>query len=237
MIKTSHTAVRRISYSAVAATALLITAQVASAAKTAPEILAARTAATTADIESVAGIGRTTADQMGSGAVKMNGKNVKSLATFMADAIIAKTPAATGPNRPVNKADEVVEAAVQILGGIDANPKFLKLGTAKSLIVTLMKGALNTAKQTAELFTTSIFRDMGGSIALTIANNPALDANQAKIQKFLVKKSKSIAGKTNRTAIQTGLDAGFLADAAANAAYEDGNLGPVVDPETDTRPA
>jgi hypothetical protein len=73
MIKTSHTARRRLSAFAFAATTLLISAQFANAAKVDPRILAARTQMGTAGIEEISTIVKGVADQF-AGTLKMNGK-------------------------------------------------------------------------------------------------------------------------------------------------------------------
>jgi hypothetical protein len=73
-----------------------------------------------------------------------------------------------------------------------------------------------------------------------------LAANLEKIQAFLLKKSKSIAGKNNQPAIQAGLNEGFdgpllpTDPTSPTLRYEDGTiptLTTVRDPETDQRNA
>lgn len=235
MIKTSHTA-RRLSCSVFAASTLLISAQFASAAPVDASIIAFRAAATAANIEDIAGLAKTTAAGFTSGAVKANSKNVKSLAAFAADSIIAKITNAA-ENRPDNKADEIGEVGAVIIDALAGTVKVAtKSKKAKPLIITAMKGLLNTAKQTAELFGTTIFRDVAGSVSLNIANNTGFAAIRPKLEKALkkAKTQKKIAGKTNAVAIQLGVNEGFLNDAVANAKYETDT---VIDPETDTRPA
>jgi hypothetical protein len=230
--------------SALVAAGLLATS--AQAAKTDAQILAFRTAAESADIEAISSLGGDVADKFGTGEIKSNNKNIKSLANFGANAIIAKPEATTGPTRPDNKADEVAELGATIQDGMQADAKYIankkKIGVKRT--VTMMKGLLKTAKKTATLFGTTIFRDAAGSVALTIRNDPALDLVEEKIQAGLLKLSKKIAGKVNRTAIQTGFTEGFdsvaLEGGAANTKYEDGNIDAltrVADPETDIRPA
>ena len=239
MIKTSHTARRRLASSVLAATTLLISAQFASAAKVDVQIVAARSLMTTANIEAIAGIVKGISDQFGSGTIKMSGKNVKSIAAYAANAIIAK-PTDALANRDDNKTDEIGEAIALIMNGMAGNAKFLKLGKAKSLTLTAMKGVLSTAKKTASLLSSSVFRDVGGSVGLTLGNNPALGGIEAKLATYLGKKAKSVAGKVNTVFIQTGLSSGFGGTPVANAIYEDGAISSlflVTDPETDQRPA
>jgi hypothetical protein len=243
MIKTSHTARLRLSYSVAAATTLLISGQFATAAKVDTQILAARTTMGAQDIESIAATVKSVADQFGTNSIKMSGKNVKSIASYAADAIAVKVPDPlnlNGPNRLANKTDEIAEAAALIINGMAGNAKFAKLGKAKILTVTAMKGVLKNASKNALFTSSTLFRDVAGSVALTLANKPALDGIQVKLAKYLNKKAKGIAGKINQVFIQTGFTAGFLSDTAANATYEDGaivSLFLVVDPETDQRPA
>ena len=172
---------------------------------------------------------------MGTNAIKMNSKNVKSLARFGADGIIAKVSVPL-PNRAENKADEIGELIAVIIDGLANNPKFLKTTKSKPLIKSAITEVLATAVATTELFSTTVFRDAAGSLALTIANKTALDPIQTKLQKFLSKgkTQKKIAGSLNQPAITAGINEGFVADAAANAKYETGTIN---DPETDTKPA
>lgn len=235
MIKTSHTA-RRLSCSVYAASTLLISAQFATAAPVDPQIVAFRAAATAANIEDIPGLAKAVAAQFGPGTIKANNKNVKSLAVFGADAIIAKITDAT-TNRAANKGDEIGELAAVIIDGLASSVKVAtKILKAKPLIIQAIKGALNTAKQTTELFGTTVIRDVAGSVALNIANNTSFAAIRPKLEKSLKKKltQKKLAGKTNAVAIQLGINEGFLNDAVANAKYETDT---VIDPETDTRPA
>lgn len=239
MIKTSNTARRRLASSLLAATTLLLSAQYASAVKVDAQIVAARAAMGTADIEAIAGIVKGISDQFTSGTIKMNGKNVKSIAAYAAGAIIAK-PTDAAANRVVNKADEIGEAIALIVNGASGNAKFLSLGKAKAITLVAMKGILSQAKKTAELLGSTVFRDVGGSVGLTLGNKPALDPIQAKLSTFLGKKAKSVAGKVNTLFIQTGLSEGFTGSVDANTKYEDGaipGLFLVTDPETDQRPA
>lgn len=231
--------------SALLAAGLLATT--AQAAKVDAQITAARNAAATADIEQISSIGADIGDKFGTGEIKSNGKNLKSAGVFLADAIIAKTeavpPSPTDRNRPDNKADEIGELGAFLVEGLANNAKFLKKKGAVGAkqVIVVMKGFLKTAKKTAQLFGTTIFRDAAGSVALTIHNDPGItDDIEEKIQKKLVKSSKKIAGKTNRTAIQTGFAEGFDGGLPSESKYEDGNidsLRTVEDPETDNRPA
>jgi hypothetical protein len=237
MIKTSHTARRRLCSSVFAATTLLISAHVATAGVDS-RILLARTAMGTADIESIAGIVKGIADQFGTNSIKMNAKNVKSIAAYAAEAISGKI---SGSNFTIdNKTDEIAEAAALIVNGMSANVKFLKVSKSKPLITTVIKGVLKLASKNPLFTPTSIFRDVAGSVALTIANNAALDASQSKLQAKLTKGAKGMAGKVNKDFIIAGFTQGFAADTNANTRYEDGAIASlflVVDPETDQRPA
>jgi len=240
MIKPSKVVRRRLGYAAVTASALLITAQFASAVAVDPAITAAISAAGTANIEAIAGIGVGPAGNMGSGSIKLSGKNVKALFAGMVNAILLKTTTATGDNRLLNKIDESAEVTVAMLNAMFPNKKFNKLGGTKKTVLTAAKAALSGAKGTAELASSAIFRDIAGSIALTIGNNPKFAANEEKIQKFLLKKAKSIAGSLNVAAAQQGLNTGFDDSVNGNILYEDGGIATlytVTDPETDQRPA
>lgn len=117
--------------SALVAAGLLATASNAQAAKADQRILDAITAAATQDIEAVAPSAGGIADQIGTGAIKMSGKNIKTLGAGMSDAIIRKLVALpndlTNRNRLDNVIDEIGEVATEITKGISGNVKFQKL--------------------------------------------------------------------------------------------------------------
>lgn len=248
---TKASVLHRVILPAVAMTSLLATAQFASAA-TDPQIVAARTAFQTADIEAVSGLANGFADQIGSGAIKLTPKNVKTLAKDAAVQILAKLapPApvtAAGKLSYDNAADEIVESAAFILDGIAGtaaapNAKLSKLGSQKKFTLTILKAVVSAVKRDNGILTPSIavFRDLAGSIALTLRSEPNFGAlsNPAqfdKLVKFLGKKSKSIAGKTNQTQIQEGFNQGFASADSPASKYENGNndANLVADPETD----
>lgn len=214
------------------------------------QIKAFRATADATPIEDIVNQAVLIANQIGGGSIKLSNKNVKSLVLFAADAIINKpSPAnATDPtdpnfvNRDENKADEIAEVAAYVLRSISSAPKFQKLGKAKKATVVLAQAALKTTKKTAQLFNTRIYRDVAGSIALTIFNGPGDPTG--KLLKTLNKKAKKIAGKTNKAFFVQGLAEGFSATPPMQPGtgliiYEDGNmplLAQVNDPETDFRP-
>jgi len=225
------------------AVALVATAGLARAAKEDPQYDAAKTEAeqATTNIESVVTIAKREADKMGAGTVKLNNTNAGFLAGTMANAIIAK-PSGSGPEvNQLNKQDEVAEVAAFIVDGMaTATSKFQKTKVAGAATQTVIKQALKLAKKSADFITSTIFRDVAGSVALTIHNSLAVsDKLESKIAKKLIGASKALAGKKNKNAIKQGLQEGFLGDAAANSKYEDGTIDDlaVADPETDKRPA
>jgi hypothetical protein len=172
----------------------------------------------------------------------MNNTNAGALSRFMSEAILGKDPNASTDNRVENKVDEVAEAVANIVQGIIPSTKFKKKG--KATIKTIMNQGLRAAKKDATFATAipNIFADVARSVAVTIANNPAIDdKNQGKIFKFLNKAAKSIAGKPNKANIKTALNEGFNATSANEGRAEDANryvdIHQVNDPETDFRPA
>jgi|SRR5688572_5187644 len=232
--------------SALVAAGLLANAGVARAQVDA-QILAGVQAASTQNIESLAISAGALADKIGTGEIKSSKKNLKALSVGFADAahnkIAVTPPSPTDPNRPDNKADEIGEIAAQIQEGIANNPKYIankrSKGTKRTIII--LKGVLKTVKKTSALLGTTVVRDVAGSVALTIHNDPGLDLVEEKIQKKLSKAkiAKKIAGKVNVTDFLAGLSEGFDSP-VANTKYEDGNidaLSTIADPETDIRPA
>ena len=251
MIQISNTLRRQTltpALSALVAAGLLANAGVARAqVGVDPQILAGVQAATTQNIESLAISAGALADKMGTGEIKSSKKNLKALSVGFADAahqkIAATPPSPTDPHRPDNKADEIGEIAAQIQEGIANNPKYIankrSKGTKRTIVI--LKGVLKTVKKTSALLGTTVVRDVAGSVALTIHNDPGLDLIEEKIQKKLSKKliATKIAGKVNVTEFLAGLTEGFDSP-LANTKYEDGNidaLSLVADPETDIRPA
>jgi hypothetical protein len=231
---------------ATAAAALLATSPFAAAKKPDPAILTAVNNAQLADIEEVVKIGIQAGDQIGTGQIKFNTNNVITLVRGLADAIIAKTPTGQTPE-PVNidnKIDEIGEVAAFVFHSVSQSVKIKTtkkgLKQAKKYAVATMKSALKSAIKTSEFLGTDIITDVVGSVALTIHNDPKFELYESKLQKQLIKSAKAIAGRTNKTTVINALNAGFLGDAAANSAFEDGTLAElaqVSDPETDFRNA
>ena len=229
---------RSAAFIATAVAALVTTSQFAEAAKVDARITAAVTLATTTDIEQIAGLGVGVGDQIGLGAIKLNTTNVKALSKGLADAVYAKLP--TGlpidVNRIDNKKDEVGEVAAFVFEALAANPKLLKVGTAKTYAVTVMKSVLKNALKNTSLLATTIISDVAGSVALTIHNDARFDAKETKLAKLLAKASASVAGNKNKNIVKAAFAAGF----GGNLTFEDGNipdLTVIADPETDTRNA
>jgi hypothetical protein len=191
-----------------------------------------------AGIEDVGQIAVNYAAQMGTGTIKLSTSNVKALAQVLADAIQAKgLPTDTGVNRLQNQADEIGEAAALIADGIVDSVKFKKGATAYTL--NLLKGALLTAKKNAALLgnsSPSLFADVAGSVMQTFVLNTATSTKtDKKIFTFMMRNAAKVAGAKNQKAIKIGLKEAFKNPALALVKYEDGNLGPIIDPETDTR--
>lgn len=206
-----------------------------------PQITSAKAAARDANIEDIVKIAQSTANKMGTGEIELTRVNSKALSRFMAEEIIAKTPAVSGPNRVANKVDELGETAAFISEAIVPNPGFKKLKTgANPNLLAILKGTLRTAKTTAELLAAGVIRDVVASVALTVHNNPLItDAKEAKIQSFLFANRAFIAGSANKKTVKFALREGFSGGATANLSFEDGNidaLAQVSDPETDFRP-
>ena len=207
-----------------------------------PQILQARSQANSADIEQIVVIAKQTADKMATGQIPLTPLNTESLAKFMTDAVGGKVSTLTGPQRPDNKADEIAEIAAFITEGIIPHPNFKSLkSVGNPNLLAVLRGSLATAKKTAELLINEVVRDVAGSVALTIRRNALLsDRKKEKILAFLLANKRLIAGKLNKTDFKNGLLEGFSDSAAANLAYEDGNidaLGTIADPETDIRNA
>ena len=230
MIDPSKTSPRKARFnqtvvSALAIGALVATGHLAHAAKNpAPDatVTAAQTAARAADIEAIS-------NQAGQVAVTLNPKQAQNLASALVAEIIAKT---TGTNvTPLNKQDEAAETAANIIQGFASNKagKSVKnLGKAKKVVLGVIGGAISAANN----ITTEVARDIAGSVAITLLNNPAYaKANKkGKLQKKLLKAFATNAGAT------TGINEGF----SGSVKYEDAklpNLISVADPETDQRPA
>ncbi len=176
------------------------------------------------------------------GSIKLSGKNIKVLNQYIADAIINRSVPINGETNltETNKAEEIAESTAYMINIWQTSPKF-KGSKAKGAVKNIAAGALKTFKAGAALFNTSLARDVGGSMALTIANNPILDIKtKQKLAKTLNKSAKKVAGKSAKLFFQAGLNEGGLADATANMIYEDGNLAAsltaIQDPETDFRP-
>jgi hypothetical protein len=227
----------------VVATALLATAGLAHAAKVDPTIAASQTALQNAPIEDVVQVAHDTALQIGSGAIKLKTVNTGALARFAAEAILAK-PAGPPENSTINKTDELAEAIANIVFGIISNPKFTKTSVGNSNVKTIMNQGLRAVKSDPVFSTTNVFIDVARSVAVTLANNPAIsDKQQGKLFKYLTKTSKKIAGKPNQTGIKNGLAEGFNTptDPTVAGKAEDANLYASIhqidDPETDFRPA
>jgi len=226
------------------AVALVATAGLAHAAKVDAQYEAAKVEAEqpTTNIEAVVTIAKREADKMGAGTVKLNNTNAGFLAGTMANAIIAKPTSITNPEvNQTNKGDEIAEVAAFIVDGMaTATSKFQSTKVGGAATQTVIKQALKLAKKSADFIGSTIFRDVAGSVALTIHNSLAVsDKLESKIAKKLIGASKALAGKKNKAAVKQGLQEGFLGDAAANSKYEDGNIDDlaVADPETDKRPA
>lgn len=196
------------------------------------------------DIERISKEANTTADRIGTGEIALSNTNVSTLGKGLADAIIDKPsvspPSNTDPNRLENKADEIAEVAAFIQEGIANNPKYQKFRVAKKRTLKLLQAVLRTAAATPGLIGSSVFRDVAGSVALTIHNDFGIkDAKEAKLKKYLQGKTSAIAGSGNAKEVREGLKAGFRDNPNPNLQYEDGNidsLSTVSDPETDQRP-
>lgn len=234
--------------------AALLSSSVQAATDPAIVALGVPASATTRTVEDVVIAYKTIGEQIGAKTIKLTRRNVKTAARQGADEILSKggapaisTP--TDPNRAVNKADEIAELGAFLLAGIDNHPKFKRFDIQKEFIVIVAKGVLKSAKANGVMNTnTTIIRDVAGSLALTIANNPLYVKKLAKLQKFLNAKAGSIAGEAQTASYQQGNNDGFnktvLPPDPANPSlvrgYEDGNimtLATIKDPETDQRNA
>lgn len=147
----------------------------------------------------------------------------------------ATTPAVQPQNTIANKSDEIGEVAANIMVGIAGNRSVFKK-TAKPIVFQLMKNLLKPVKTLAEFRTTTVFRDVAGSIALTIRNDVRIKSGlERDLRAFLLAKAAKIAGAQNKSPIKKGLKQGFN----GSLKYEDGNQYPnlsfVSDPVTDLR--
>jgi hypothetical protein len=221
------------------ALAMVVSSQTAKAAVDSRITTNAAQDAQNAEIERVGQVAIDYAALMGSGTIKLSTSNVKALANILASEIQAKSPGPTdvGPNRLSNKADEIAEAAALIANGIASSPKFKK--GSNGYVLNLMKGAVQTAKKNTALLgnaTPSLFADVAGSVMLTLINNTSVDAKtDKKLFSFLSRSSGKIAGAKKAKEIKLALKEAYKNPALANVKYEDGTLGLIIDPETDTR--
>jgi hypothetical protein len=243
MSRIRHTS--RAAFVTTAIAALVATTHFAEAKKPKPDpaILVATTLAaqSTTDIENVAGIGIPVATNIGSGVIKLSTTNVNALVAGLAGAILGKT---LDPNNHVtiaNKADEIGEVAAFVMQGLVGNAKVQKAKDGKKYAVAVMKNALKAAIKPAAGIPLAIISDVVGSVALTLQNDARItDAEQAKLQKSLIKAAASIAGKKNKNVVKGALLAGFTAPAIPTPPFEDGNIATlttITDPETDFRNA
>jgi hypothetical protein len=205
-------------------------------------ILKAREEHTSRDIEDVVITAKDLADKIGKKQIKLTVANVKFLSRSFADEILTKQGEFANT---ANRQDELGELGAFILAGIDDHKKMRTLLNQKTFILTIAKGVLKSAKTNNTMLTASeVFRDVAGSIALTISNNPTVYLKAAKLQAFLNAKAGAIAGFEQRAQYRQGNNEGFgtAVDPSdprnPNLKYEDGNikeLGTIRDPETDQR--
>jgi hypothetical protein len=224
------------------ATAALISAGASHAAVDQSIITEAQQSSSAAFIEDVDTVAIDFAARMGSGSIKLSPGNARALAAVLSDSLQAKTPGSpddpvNNPTRFQNQADEIAESAAHIAAGINVNSSFKK--KANSIILSLLQGALTTAKKNAAyttLASPNLIEDVVGSVMLTLVRDADTTAKQdSKIFKFLKTNATKVAGKKSKKSVKTGLKLGFANDGVANGRYEDGTNGRAVDPETDTR--
>jgi len=222
--------------------AVLVTSQVAQAQD--PRIIDAVTAAKADDdIENIPRRAYDAGQLIGSNQISLTKPNVGALGRGMVEAIVeeptfvsaATTPAVQPQNTIANKSDEIGEVAANIMVGIAGNRSVFKK-TAKPIVFQLMKNLLKPVKTLAEFRTTTVFRDVAGSIALTIRNDVRIKSGlERDLRAFLLAKAAKIAGAQNKSPIKKGLKQGFN----GSLKYEDGNQYPnlsfVSDPVTDLR--
>jgi hypothetical protein len=241
---------KRFTVPVVIALAIAAVSTTAQAAKIDPAITVdAFNAATAAGIEEVAGVADengvvtgvavTYGGQMAAGTIKLNTKNAQALGSTLARAIIAKPESAAAPeNNWTNKADEIAEVAATLVERFSTSSNIKKFNkkTAPKVVLALVKGIFKETKNTATLAAAAspnFFGDVVGSALLAAIQAPGTDSKtDDKIYKLLKKNNKKLAGKPNKDAIKSALDEARLADVIALAKYE---IGPVADPETDTR--
>ena len=212
----------------------------AQAAKVDPAITTiARTNANAADIEDVTGVAVDFGTQMANGSIKLNPKNAKALANALADAIKSKVEDVATPEiNWTNKADEIAEVAATLVERFSTATDVKKFNKKKApkIVLQVLKGIFQATKDVATLVPASspnFFQDVAGSALLAAIQAPGTDSKtDDKIYKILKKNSKKLAGKPNKEFIKTGVEEANLADVIALAKYE---IGPVADPETDTR--
>jgi len=236
----THAPGRSAVFIATAAAALLATTQFASAKKPDPAVTTAVTNASNINIEEIVESGMTVGNQMATGAIKLSTTNVNALVRGLADAVIAKASNTTD-NRLANKADEIGEIAAYTFHALAQSTKIRSdkkgLGSAKKYAAAVMKSALKTAIKSSEFASSQIVFDVVASVAQTIHNDSKFDLYESKLQKVLIKSAQTIAGRSNKSTVQSALVAGFT-DPTAVTKYEDGNfpeLATVADPETDFR--
>lgn len=223
------------------ALAIAMVSSGAHAAKVDPAITGeAAQNANAAPIEEVGAVAFDFGNRMATGSIKLNNKNAKALGNVLANAITAK-PSEILFGSLTNKADEIAEAAAILVARwatVTDVKKFSK-GKAAAIVLNLMKGVFQNTKNVAGLAAAAspnFFQDVAGSVLLTAIQAPGTDSKtDDKIYKLLKKNGAKLAGKPNKDAIKLGLEEARLNDTIANTRYEDGNFGPIIDPETDTR--
>ena len=229
---------KRFTVPVVIALAIAMVSTGAQAAKVDPQITSdAVNAANAAGIEQVTDVAVTYGDKMASGEIKLTTKNAGALGTYLANAIIAKDQ--TPPvNNLTNKADEIGEVAATLVARFATATDVKKFSkkTAPKVVLALVKGIFKNSKNVAGLAAAAspnFFGDVVGSALYSAIKSTNTDATvDDKIYKILKKNAAKLAGKPNKDAIKSALELAKLDDPVAVETFE---VGPVNDPETDTK--
>jgi hypothetical protein len=233
--------------------AMLAGPQAATVVKTAQKF--AKSVGLVADVEQVAFIARTLGGVISS-------KQVNSTAKALSLAISKRTTLnGTGDNNIGNKAEEYGEIIGTFIDAIEENPLIgptfdipkkaatLVFNVAKTMFKAAKVKTIKSISQTSKDLQNALVAKPGNfaaSLAFTLRQmNAAGDISnevfQAIVAKLTSKSVNAIGGKPFAAAILDGLNKGFAGDGVVigdpnQTGYEDGqNIGPVLDPETDTR--
>jgi hypothetical protein len=212
----------------------------------------ARDVAKVADIEEIQKVAAAIGAKIGNGQIKTS--QLSAIAQGLVSGIAGKPVAVNGPNRLVNKRDEIGEVGASLMNAIASNALFdddSSKGKKKAinLVIGMLKTMVAKSKSNTERsLQTLVAPDLAGSVALTIKYlgiNGVIDSDVATaILGAIQNNAKKIAGKLGPsvsaavgevTAPGSGDLVKYENGQDLTTVPEDPQTGPVVDPETDSR--